>query len=133
MRAIACTAAILLLAALGCSRIKYSFQPYYPAGATVPIEVVVPHKSAQPITGTVFYRTKRFGAYQPVPMDVRGDRLWAVLPTEDLDPREIEDSWKDLGSVNKIDANTLSNVGPGRHHTRWQRRYEGRCWAGGPS
>jgi hypothetical protein len=96
MRVLACATAVLLLTAFGCSRIQYSFKPYYPAGAAVPVEVVVPHKATQPIGGTVYYRTQNAGPYQPVAMGARGDQLWAVLPTENLQPKERVEYYIDV-------------------------------------
>ncbi|MCZ6444720.1 MAG: hypothetical protein O6758_00900, partial [Planctomycetota bacterium] len=90
-----------LFAALGCSRVQHSFHSYQPVGTALPVEVAVKHKDSEPVSGTVYHRMAGAGAYQATPMQLRAGQLWALLPTEDLQPQDTAEYYIDVNKAGR--------------------------------
>ncbi len=94
---------MVLLGLAGCaSPIGYRFEPYHPIGTSLPVEVAVKHKPQQYVRGTVYYRTTGQGSFQTASMSLRGDRLWAVLPTDGLKSRDSVEYYVDVTKEDKL-------------------------------
>ena len=104
MRAFSASAAVCLFVLLGCSRIQHGSRPYHAAGTDLPVEVVVEHKPDELVSGTVYHRDSGYGAYEAHRMQLRADRLWALLPTDHLHPDDTVEYYIDVTKDGKLHA-----------------------------
>ncbi|MHC4416381.1 MAG: hypothetical protein ACYS0G_13980 [Planctomycetota bacterium] len=105
MRAI--TAPLLgscLFALVGCTWVRHHVEPYHAAGTALPIEVTVGHKPDEPVSGTVYHRAVGGAAYQAASMKLRGDQLWALLPTDHLGSEDTVEYYIDVMKGGKLIA-----------------------------
>ncbi len=95
-------AALCLPAVLGCTRVHHAYTPLQAAGSAVSVEVFVNRGGDEPVTGTVYYRTFAGGPFETAPMQVRGETLWASLPTGFLQPEETVEYYIDVTKNGKL-------------------------------
>lgn len=90
------------LCMFGCTRVYHRYSAIHPAGTTLPVEVTVTHKRDQVVSGTVYYRALGQGPYDAVPMQVRAQQLWAVLPTEDYGAQDTLQYYIDVTKEGRL-------------------------------
>ncbi len=95
-------AALCLPLVLGCTRVHHAYTPLRAAGTAVSVEVSINRGADEPVGGTVHYRTFAGGSYEAVPMQARGEQLWASLPTSFLKPEETVEYYIDVTKNGKL-------------------------------
>ncbi len=95
-------AGFCLLVAGGCASVRHDFQPYRAAGSELPIEVEVRGGDAGDMHGTVHYRRDGRGVFMTQPLELRANRLSAILPTADAHPEDVVEYYIDVNRDGKL-------------------------------
>lgn len=91
-----------LIGLLGCTRVHHRFEPFQAVGEPLAIEVSITHSPDELVTGTVHHRAPGEAAYRHTPMQVRGQQLWAMLPTDQLRPDDTIEYYLDVSKNGKL-------------------------------
>lgn len=85
-----------LVVTAGCTKVHHRYEPYQAIGRPIPIEVSIKHKSDEPISGTVYHRSAGRFNYKATRLQARGEQLWAMVPTDGLQPDDTVEYYLDV-------------------------------------
>lgn len=87
----------------GCSTsIRHSYVTVHPAGEPLPIEVQIVNPGEYLYEGAVHVASNGSPYFEPVPLERRGDMMWAILSTEQLGPDDQITYYIDVASPEKM-------------------------------